>query len=252
MRGVVQVLVAVVVAVVTAGLLLNAVVNVREAAARMSCTNNLKQLGFSLRNYDDAQGRFPPAGLPNPALSPEQRLSWLVALVPYAEANDLLTRMKEKEGWDSERNRFAALIKMPYLRCPAFPESPPTSTLEPSHYVGLAGLGSDAAVLPPGDARAGFFGYDRTVRSGDLGARDSSILVAIETVQVSGSWTAAGPPTVRGLDPDALPYRQFGGTHAGGANALFADRSVRFLRGDLDAKAWQAMATLKGSSVGEE
>jgi prepilin-type processing-associated H-X9-DG protein len=255
MRGLIQVLVAVVVALLTAGLLLTGVAAVRDAAGRLQCTNNLKQLGISLRNYHDTNKGFPPAGMPNPDVSPEHRLSWIVAIVPFVEADNLFARMKEKEGWDAERNRFAALIKMHYLRCPGFPEEPPTSTLEPTHYLGIAGLGTDAAALPAGDAMAGFFGYDRTVRSADLGDHASSLLV-VETARVTGSWTAAGPPTVRGLDLESRPCLgkdgQFGGTHSGGANASFADASVRFLRGDLDAQAWQAMVTLKGSSVGEE
>jgi prepilin-type processing-associated H-X9-DG protein len=250
MRGVVHVLVIGLVAVVTAGLLLTGIAKVREAAARMQCSDNLKLNGMSLHNYHDVNGRFPPAGMPDPELPPERRLSWLVALVPYVEATDLYAKMEKAEGWDSERNRFLALLEIRYLRCPGFPERPPASTLVPTHYVGIAGLGTDAVALPPGDVRAGFLGYERKVRFEDLGHHTSSLLVAIETVQTNGSWTAAGPPTVRGLDLDAPPYLgrdgQFGGTHSGGANALFADGSVRFLGEALSVETLAALISRAG------
>jgi prepilin-type processing-associated H-X9-DG protein len=255
MRNAVRALAVAMILVVAGGMLAAAVARVREAAGRMACQNNLRQTGFALWNYPDAYGHFPQAGEPNPGLAPERRLSWFVTLGPYYEATNLYVRLERGKGWDAEENRYLALTDMRYLQCPNFPDRPPVSTLFPSHYVGIAGLGPDAATLPAGHPRAGFFGYERKLTAADIRERSSTLLVAAETTRVSGAWTAAGPPTTRGVDEDDLPYfgldRPFGGLHLGGANVLFADGSVRLLREPSDPRVLKAMTTIRGSE-GEE
>ena len=250
MRNAVVALLIALILFVMVGLLVPAIVKVREAAARMQCSNNLKQLGLAMHNYNGTFTKFPKAAMPNPDLPLADRLSWIVDSVPYIEANNLFNKMDKEKGWDAEENRFATLMVLKYLQCPGHSDRRPVSTLAPSDYVGIAGIGANAADLPLKDDRAGFFGYERALTVADLNHRGGEILMLAETSQVSGAWTAAGPPTTRGLEPSGPAYLgsggQFGGNHPHGANTVFADGSVRFVENSIDPALWEAMATIGG------
>jgi prepilin-type processing-associated H-X9-DG protein len=257
--------IVVVVAILLVGgcLVLVGVLRVREAASQIECENHLKQLGLAVHNYADFYGQFPSATVSEKSLPPERRLSWLVEILPFVEASPRPPIDKTKP-WDAEENRprWFHCKKGDYewdshwgvyrlWLCPSNPNQAAPGTFSLTHYVGIAGLGRDAASRPVDAPGIGFFGYDRTLQHADLKKGSSDTLMVVETRLDNGPWTAGGYPTVRGLDPDGPPYfgkdGQFGGTHRGGVNTLFADASVRFLSEDTSPRVFAEMATIAGA-----
>jgi prepilin-type processing-associated H-X9-DG protein len=159
--------------------------------------------------------------------------------------------MDWKKAWNSEENRYLALHKLLFLECPASDPLSARSVFAPTSYIGIAGVGSDAISFASADPNADLFGYDRKLSMYDIGKPTASVLVALETSQTEGAWTAPGRPTVRGLDPTDLPYlgegRQFGGLHSGGTNAVFLDGSVHCIPNSTDRDVIEALATIKAN-----
>jgi prepilin-type N-terminal cleavage/methylation domain-containing protein/prepilin-type processing-associated H-X9-DG protein len=84
----VELLVVIAIIGILVGLLLAAVQQVRSAAMRAGCQNNLKQIGLALHHYHDVYSTFPPA-LTNDPVQPYLWLTWMARILPYIEQDPL-------------------------------------------------------------------------------------------------------------------------------------------------------------------
>jgi prepilin-type N-terminal cleavage/methylation domain-containing protein/prepilin-type processing-associated H-X9-DG protein len=123
----VELLVVIAIIGVLVALLLPAVQAAREAARRMKCGNNLKQIGLALHNHADSIGTLPAARhavlkTPGPGAWIH---SWTPKILPYIEQQNLAEKYRYDENWDDARNDAAGVgpikQKIDVFLCPSAP-----------------------------------------------------------------------------------------------------------------------------------
>jgi prepilin-type N-terminal cleavage/methylation domain-containing protein/prepilin-type processing-associated H-X9-DG protein len=147
----IELLVVIAIIAILIGLLLPAVQKIREAANRMKCSNNLKQLGLACHNYESTYGNLPPASVqfPNGALSATSltqaarliefqkagttgtngqdfaKHSFLAIILPYIEQGNVLQQngipYDFHRDWYDPNNRLASSTRIPIFECPSDP-----------------------------------------------------------------------------------------------------------------------------------
>jgi len=124
----VELLVVIAIIGILIALLLPAVQAAREAARRMQCSNNLKQVGLALQNYHDTAKAFPigirdASGPKNP--TPTVGQSWWIGIFPYMEQQTISEQWKDNKAKSGNRNKVnMGLINglvVNVMRCPSCP-----------------------------------------------------------------------------------------------------------------------------------
>ena len=243
--------VMVVVGAVLLALLLPAVQQARAAARRTQSRNNLKQIALALHNYESVYHGLPLGTYSNEKLKPEERLSWQAAILPFMDQSALHQSINSEEAWDDESNRNASETRIQVYLNPGYPV--PVGVAE-THYVGIAGLGKDAPMLPANSNRAGVFAFNRKTGFRDITDGLSNTMMTSEASGQFGSWIAGGNATIRSLT--TKPYINgpdgIGGPYTGGCQIGLADGSVRFVSENIDPVVFERLATMAdGQVIGE-
>jgi prepilin-type N-terminal cleavage/methylation domain-containing protein len=258
-----ELLVVIAIIAILIALLLPATRRVREPAQRAQCQNNLKQLMLAMHNFestgrpaslpstghsDSPTGHLFPPGCFGPGATPEERLSWVVALLPYIEQQSLYNQFDLEKGYAG--NLPAAQTRIKTLLCPALQDVAAGDAVTP--YLAMSGIGHEAAGQQAGAAGNGFMGYDRLTSAAMIIDGSSNTIALMETRFGLGPWARGGSSTLRGFDPADVPLhgdqRPFGG-HPGIMPAAMVDGSVRFLSSSIDPKKLAAAITIDGGEL---
>jgi len=280
----VELLVVLAILGVLLGLLLPAVQRVRDAAARIDCGNRLRQIGLALHGYHDANRVLPPAVRGQAGDFPY--LSWHARILPFVEQAALWQQTRAAFAQQSQfwivPPHVGLGTELPVYTCPSNPLvaagiQPENVTVAFTTYLAVAGTNQVA--------RDGVLFFDSKVRLGDVHDGTSNTLLVGERFPNAGSrygwWYAGTGQNLNGSAdmllgvresrsssnfrtptcPPDQPYHfgpgsmdnpcdifHFWSLHTGGANFLFADGAVRFLRYDADP-LMPALATRAGGEA---
>ncbi len=324
----IELLVVIAIIAVLIGLLLPAVQKVREAAARMSCSNNMKQLGLACLNYESTYRVLPPSFLIDASTGagkpyPFNAQGWGQFLLPYFEQNNLAALYNFSVPFSSSPsiipgspdNQSVISTSLKVMLCPSAPHPSPTYTDTTSFppFVWTAAVADYA----PNDVinQPTFFGYPSSTSPSALtGALQPSIKGNAALLSVLGvAATSQRPITaitdgtsntillcedagrpVRWINSTSFPNRYTNGAgwgdlfseygldgttvvtdstgalqdnepgacvincsnnnetysfHTGGANHVFSDGSVHFIRASIDGSTYAALITAAGGGA---
>lgn len=244
------------------GLLLTYIPKARLKANMVASQNNLRELSQFAAHHASPDpkrdaGKLPghiPAGTVYLAdTPPDLRLSWAVGVLPGLDQRrqnlaEVLAQIDQTKPWPAEPNQRAGATRVLVLICP---ENPPEGAV--TSYVGIGGVGRDAAALPVGSPKAGAFRFDEPTPFDRVTDGLSQTLLFGETRYEVGPWLRGGFATVRGLNdaPDAPPLvgGQFGGYFPSGAHFALCDGSVRLFTPQVTPQVLLGYATIAGKET---
>lgn len=283
----VELLVVIAIIGILVGLLLPAVQAAREAARRMSCTNNMRQLGLAVHNYESAFKRL-PAGWSDWQRSGEPGWGWSAALLPFMEGNNLYNNIDTRFAIEIPEHQAVREMVVQTFICPSDTgdnlfqiaegdghhhdhlssdhggliddEGDKLFWISKSNYVGV--FGTFEIHDAPYRGNGMFFGNSKTRFADVTDGLSNTIMIGERNSKFGQSIWHGNIPEVaesearilgivdhhRPNHPDGH-FDDFRSYHTGGVNFMRADVSVFFLSENTDAEVYRAMATRNGGEV---
>jgi prepilin-type N-terminal cleavage/methylation domain-containing protein/prepilin-type processing-associated H-X9-DG protein len=179
----IELLVVIAIIAILIGLLLPAVQKIREAANRLQCKNNLKQIGLAFHNYHATNDCFPSgfvskaAATDGPSLGPGW--GWGGYLLPYLEQDNLFRQIDFTKDIAHPANAQARVTGLKAFRCPSDSPAGPTTTVRDGsgnpicevafgNYVGVAGVYEVSGYPDTGNGSPGVLLRNSNVRVTDI------------------------------------------------------------------------------------
>jgi prepilin-type processing-associated H-X9-DG protein/prepilin-type N-terminal cleavage/methylation domain-containing protein len=276
---VLELLVVIAVIGILLSLLLPALMSAREAARRMQCANNLREIGLAVQQYHHTTNRLPEAW--TEAADGTSGYGWAVRLLPFLEEADLQRSIPCQLPIVASENDRLRSMRLSFMLCPSdiaeetfelYPESKSShryaasigSSAEPmteplvrlpaANYVGVFGTleADDSYPAPLGD---GPIIFGRRVQLSELERGLSHTLLVGERTAAMAPSTWLGV-SFRGEDaacrlvgsaitsPNCVVCDEceFASRHSGGANFVWADGHVALVTKEIDATEYQRLA----------
>jgi prepilin-type N-terminal cleavage/methylation domain-containing protein len=279
----IELLVVIAIIALLIGLLVPAVQKVREAAARIQCGNNLKQLGLAMHNYHDTVGAFPYLR----SGGGQNRHTWALLLLPYIEQDNVyrtfqtpIAGVNQTDGFNNFTSADPQIVTarqspVKIFLCPTRRGAPllspittgSTVTGEPSDYAACTG---DTSTVPT----TGVFqmvnsnhmkaltrmpditdGTSNTIMIGEKHIRAGYLNDPIQDGLIySGSeqqtyQRRAGASWPLAIDRNVAPNTQFGSWHTGVCQFVFADGSVHGLPNSIPGTTLGLLANRSDGQV---
>ncbi len=253
----IELLVVIAIIAILIGLLLPAVQKVREAASRMKCQNNLKQMGIAMHAYHDAYGRFPTTyNNANPSATgtglgyTDYWWSWMRCIMPFIEqqqtANNAIPQKVFQcptEGRSAESVSFSGFGTMSFTSYAAVggvnswtdtgAKGSVMEYLVNQRIVNVTDGTSNTLLVgerpPAADLFYGWWSYDGPDTT--MGVANTYIIYGSGQNYPNTATQTCASPSLYGPDIGSNPcaFNHFWANHTGGGNWLFADGSVRGL-----------------------
>jgi prepilin-type N-terminal cleavage/methylation domain-containing protein/prepilin-type processing-associated H-X9-DG protein len=254
----VELLVSIAVIGLLIALLLPAIQATREAARRMGCLNNLRQIGIGMHSYHDANRHFPPGAIEMRSLTTLSRfkarqIAWSALLLPYVEQKGVYSLLDMTKPFDNAANAKGAANVVSIYLCPSVPRS---SFLIQNRgacdYGGVMGQ----TLLPSASMQDGVM-IDKERENGYIGIKEIAdgtpftLMVTEDAAWTEGQWINGQNVFVVSWPINTPPNgdNEIRSKHPGGANGLFCDGSARFLVQEMETDALKGICTRAGKEI---
>ncbi|MEZ6137846.1 MAG: DUF1559 domain-containing protein [Pirellulaceae bacterium] len=281
----VELLVVIAIIGILVGLLLPAVQAAREAARRMQCSNNMRQLGIAVHNYDSAYKRL-PSGWVSRGLSGEPGWGWAAALLPFAEGDNTFKLIDSRFPIEDPIHDQVRTTVISTFLCPSDigesifeisegdghvhhrygtnamdidADGDKLFPISKSNYVGMFGTFELEDAPYRGDGM--FFGNSRIAFRDVHDGLSNTLMIGERGSRLGksiwhGNIPEAAEPHARivgvadhGPNDPAGHFEDFSSFHSAGVNFMRADASVGFLPNTIDLQVYQAMSTRDGGET---
>lgn len=284
----VELLVVIAIIGILIGMLLPAVQSVREAARRIQCANNCRQIGLAALNYESAHMHFPAGwttGVDSDPLA-EPGWGWSALLLPYMEQNNVFDLIDFSIAIDDSSHANVIQSRLPVFICPSDPSE---QILNLDAHVEHDDDDDDHLVAHEDDHAHGELWVSRSNYSGCFGnvdiedtpLRGNGVFFAnsevtfgqmtdgsSNTIMVGERLNLLGPISWVGMVPEVeepyarivavtdhapndehMHFADFRSEHTGGVNVTLGDGSTHFVSDTISEIVYQALGSRNGAEV---